>query len=201
MPIVALLSDEEISAFLNKLVVAPKLDEHYIDQLRRRDLSGVSKAPTYAAVLRRIRNSLNEANASVSAIVDLFWRIGSLDIVTLAVLDEWLHQSLQTAGLPESLIRRAPQALALTRPGFALHLSVESARLDDELGVRIESALVSGAMPRQWSGTPGETPPVFLEAIEQAESLDRAWGPSGSVLFRRIAFELRRRGTEHVAAG
>ena len=118
-------------------------DYHYDatpDQLRRRDFSGVSKAPTYAAVLRRIRNSLNEADASVSAIVDLFWRIGSPDTVTLAVLDEWLHQSVQTAGLLESLIRRAPQALALTRPRFALHLSVESARLDDELGVRIESA-------------------------------------------------------------
>jgi hypothetical protein len=164
------------------------------DQLRRHDFTGIRNGPTYASALRQLRDALLDPDVSSSA-VDLFWRIGQLDVETLGALDEWLHADRSHAEALAPVIRNCHQPIALERPMFALHACQAAAAIGGEAAERIASAFVGNAMPNQWSHAPGTVPPAFAEVAERARRIHEMLGAMPcSELLRTIEDEAIRRG-------
>jgi len=173
-------------------------DHRYVarpDHLRRHDFNGIRKAPTYASALREIRDALLNPVVSSSSAVELFWRMGQLDLETLSALDEWLHADPSRLQALVPLIRDCHDPIALQRPMFALHACQVAADVGSDAAEKIASALVKNAMPTQWIGAPGTVPPAFTEIAERARRINEMLGsvPNSDVL-KRIEDEAVRRG-------
>jgi hypothetical protein len=165
------------------------------DHLRKHDFTGIRNAPTYATAIREIRDALLNPAVSSSSAVELFWRMGQLDIETLSALDEWLHSDPSRLRALAPLIRDCHDPIALERPIFALHACQIAATVGSDAVERIASAFVGNAMPNEWSHAPGTVPPAFTEIAERARRIHEMLGsvPNSDVL-KRIEDEAVRRG-------
>ena len=165
------------------------------DHLRRRDLTGIRNAPTYASALRQIRDALLNPGVSSSTAVELFWRMGHLDVETLSTLDEWLHADPARLQALAPLIRHCHEPIALERPIFAMHACQVAAAVAAEAAERIATAFVGNAMPDQWNHAPGTVPPAFTEVAGRARRIHELLGPvPRTELFKRIEDEAIRCG-------
>jgi hypothetical protein len=165
------------------------------DHLRRHDFTGIRNAPAYASALREIRDALLNPAVSSSSAVELFWRMGQLDVETLGALDEWLHADPSRLQALAPLIRECHDPIALERPLFALHACQIAATVGTDAAERVASAFVGNAMPNQWSHAPGTVPPAFTEIAERARRIHEMLGSvPGGELFKRLENEAIRRG-------
>jgi hypothetical protein len=160
------------------------------DHLRRHDFTGIRNVPTYASALRQIRDALLNPAVSSSSAVELFWRMGQLDVETLGALDEWLHADPARLQALAPLIRHCHEPIALERPIFAMHACQVAAAVGADAAERIGTAFVGNAMPNQWSHAPGTVPPAFTEIAGQTRRIHEMLGSvPRTELFKRIEDE------------
>ena len=84
---------------------------------------GFARTAQYSILLAKVRDRLVMRDYSVHDLTELFWSIGTLDVVTLSVVDAWLHAADQEQfHAILRLIQVAPHNLPFLFPYFAIHV-------------------------------------------------------------------------------
>ncbi len=109
--------------------------------------------------------------------VELFWRMGELDVETLSALDEWSHADPSRLQALAPLVRQCHEPIAIECPIFAMHACQVAAAAGAGAAERIATAFVGNAMPNQWSHAPGTAAPAFTEVAGRARRIHEMLGP------------------------
>jgi len=114
---------------------------------------------------------------------EMFWRIASLDEVTMAAMDLLLHDTDNSGpALVIRLLREGPKGVALTHPMFAMHVLCECVVRGAELEKYARGTLSFNAL--YGSGVQVYVglgpPPTDTSQMSRAQSLSAQWAP-GSV--------------------
>jgi hypothetical protein len=110
-------------------------------------LSAVRQSPHYAEALRRLFDLGLRFPDQTPYLDEFFWRFGTLDETTFAVLDNGLHsEDMDRYRRALSVLCHAPKNLAFSHPFFALHLLNVSELRGAEWGNTAMQILVSNCI-------------------------------------------------------
>ncbi len=154
-------------------------------------LSAVRRSPHYAEALRRIFDLGLRFPDQTPYLDELFWRFGTLDETTFAVLDEGLHsEDMDRYRRALSVLCHAPKNVAFSRPLFALHLLTVSELRGAEWGNTAMDILVSNCISVGGFQAVGPNmPPIGAGIAERARSLMEVCPPNSPLhrLYAQLA--------------
>jgi hypothetical protein len=149
----------------------------------------------YPLVLAQIRDRLVKGSHSAHNLTDFFWSVGQLDLITLSIIDVWLHSGDQAKfAAILHLIRAAPCKLPFSFPYFALHVLWCASEFGDTVVKGAMGDLLAGARNQTWLGGDSAAPSEMVLLRDEASRLAQmtACIPEGSRLFSAIAAALSR---------
>lgn len=112
-------------------------------------------------------------------LVEIFWRVASLDEVTMAAMDRLLHDTDDSGpALVIRLLREGPKGIVFMHPMFAMHVLYECVARGPELEKHARSTLsfnaLYGSGIQVYAGGP---PPPDNSHMSRAQALSSQWAP------------------------
>jgi hypothetical protein len=146
--------------------------------------------PPYREFLQKIRDRFVADQTSQRYwLRELFWSIGTLDVTTLAAVDELIHSDkTEEVQAAIELLGSCPQELALSHPFFTIHVIDACACLRRDLGEAAVSTIISNCHVGSFNRATGQPSPRYLAMKDRSIKLRDVFQPGsiGHKLFSKL---------------